>query len=186
MGTNKADESFQTKIDRECRLEMFSAIERYLSRAWVTQEMALAHYPLKLLGYTTEINVRWIGLFERSSDRPAVAPTELWSFAASGHRYPKGLYSLIALNGNKNCSILRDRIYSILSLCGQDLQLQVDYDIPDTRLFRNILEAAPNPSMHGVLGEPDSFTVIHSPRHSSCHSPRAVRPRGTITVRYGA
>lgn len=52
------------------------------------------------------------------------------------------MYLLYLFRG-KHCAVPRDKVYSLLSLCGYGAALEVDYRISDQRLFQRIFSCCP-------------------------------------------
>ena len=112
----------------------------YWNRAWITQEVQLARkvtllarnvkadYGLLLsrdrtLLYKDESNPHWI-----------VPPLSASSM------YPRSLFWVMSKYGYKRCHDIRDCVYSLLALCDDGSEIQVDYDTSVERLARHTLE----------------------------------------------
>lgn len=117
----------------------------YWTRAWITQEILLAQDVL-FLAATEEMRLRhlqelfsWIdyGQTELAQLRP------LLSLQPQNIR-GTNLFRLLALFRNKGCSIKRDRIFSLLSLCEQNLNWKIDYDVSDAELYKRIIRETSN------------------------------------------
>jgi hypothetical protein len=50
-----------------------------------------------------------------------------------------GVINLVHHFRNRDCSVRRDRIYSILALCREGKGINVDYDVPEQELMRQVL-----------------------------------------------
>ena len=95
------------------------------------------------------------------------------------------LIYLLELFHRKKCSVPRDRVFSLLSLCGDDLCLAVDYQISDRALFERIVELLRD-RVHICLRQ-GAFLLETLVPHQIGHSdPRPflslIVPRGMIEV----
>jgi hypothetical protein len=104
----------------------------YWTRAWITQEVLLARRVTLCAGHA-ELNT-----------------TRLLLLCQQGYRLPSTIRDLIDLTTNlkrpslirllvehrwKECHVPRDRIYSLLSVCGEGSDLRVDYQVSNEEVF---------------------------------------------------
>ncbi|KAH7385518.1 heterokaryon incompatibility protein-domain-containing protein [Phaeosphaeria sp. MPI-PUGE-AT-0046c] len=139
--TGKAEKLFEPFI-----------VHNYWSRAWVTQEILLAQRTVVLAGveahglialamiYRSAVQYHGDSAFEsiidvifRKEDRviehnPFGQGLENW-----------GLVNLLHRFRHKECAIRRDRVYSLLALAEEAAALNVDYNIPEEQVLRQVL-----------------------------------------------
>jgi hypothetical protein len=138
-------------------IKCFICNNEYWDRAWVIQEIFLAQRvmiwadatPLEFedLRWTMDyFYIAWKNtLMAQFKLFPAGDPRARF-FQDSGFNNAKRLYlgaSLIALLAhfrNKKCHVLRDRIFSMLSLCKKAHAITVDYGVPDEEVALRVLE----------------------------------------------
>jgi len=122
--------------------DSFSLCE-YWKRAWITQEIALARQ-VTFMARDVERDEEVVKRFRRDCGAKGNYPYH--DTPAAKHlsrRYPlaqdKDLLDLLRTHKNKHCSILRDRIFSLLAICRNAPDLKVDYSIPDRELAKEVL-----------------------------------------------
>jgi hypothetical protein len=127
-------------------VEFNFALEEYWSRAWITQEIALASR-VKLLAGETEWNMSAAskkGLFrarQLCDPHRRTGFTQVQSLATERYEATsKSLFGLLSRFSDKKCSVRRDRIFSLLSLCSEGSTIQVDYGVSDLHLLFRTLE----------------------------------------------
>jgi hypothetical protein len=154
--------SWNTEFDKE-RAAYRQILEKnffnneYWTRAWITQEIYVAKHPVVMLpneefSIATCMNVLW------GCDKAAVHNNDVLKkfalflgFDNSGLPViqpggtSRSLLSLLRQFSNKNCTIPRDRLYSLLSLyCNGDM-VAVDYAQPDDELLCHVAECLYEP-----------------------------------------
>ena len=140
--------SRRRKQKREEQLVNFlGTFNKYWSRAWITQEIALASR-VRILARDTEWDISTFsvdharevaGVFE--SNGP-ISFALFWSTVHQGRKAERPLLELLSRYRDKQCSLERDRIFSLLSICNEGSLLEVDYKCSDKLLLRNILEVS--------------------------------------------
>jgi hypothetical protein len=132
----------------------------YWSRAWVTQEVLLPRSTYLVAGTQTH------DLFLLASRFRAAVPyfhdnafeniVDILMLQATRRQQPKisridatglrkwGVVNLLQRFRNKKCTIQRDRIYSLLALCKEGRNLQVDYGVSEEVLLRQVLSLRPS------------------------------------------
>jgi hypothetical protein len=134
---------------REKQLDDFNdAVNKYWSRAWITQEIALAKR-VYLLAHKTEWNLstvkrRHARRIPRVFGSNRQVSLNLLYYTHTRGYYGSGQYLLMLLSQyrDKKCSIERDRIFSLLSICEEGPNLEVDYNLSDERLLREVLRVS--------------------------------------------
>ncbi|KAH6858890.1 heterokaryon incompatibility protein-domain-containing protein [Alternaria rosae] len=119
----------------------------YWNRAWITQEVQLAQ-KVTLLAKTVEVDYRLLRSTDRKfltiehHDRRSRIPTH-WMVPPRRPSWLPSKPSLIYVMsefGYKRCHDIRDRVYSLLALCDDGSDVQVDYNTSVERLARHTLE----------------------------------------------
>jgi hypothetical protein len=132
----------------------------YWSRAWVTQEVLLPKSTYLVAGTQTH------DLFLLASRFRAAVPyfqdnafeniVDILMLQAARRQQPEiswndatglwrwGVVNLLHRFRNKQCTIRRDRIYSLLALCKEGRSIQVDYEVPEENLLRQVLSLRPS------------------------------------------
>jgi hypothetical protein len=157
---NFAWKSFEDSFGKvEKILEMITKHE-YWSRAWVTQEVLLPRSTYLIAGTQThhfftlarqfraavpyfqdnafENIVDVLMLQAARRQQPGISrndATGLWRW---------GVVNLLHRFRNKKCTMRRDRIYSLLALCKEGMNLKVDYDVSEEHLLRQVLSLRPS------------------------------------------
>lgn len=146
---HKRIRSLAKEADAKPSTGFVEALAGYWSRAWITQEIALASR-FKFLARETEWDLstacdKEIGLarynnrsYESFVTQVLVTATERYEIGS------KSLLSLLCRFRDKNCFLPRDRIFSLLSLCSEGTRIDVDYGISDVRLLCRVLRASKN------------------------------------------
>ncbi|KAF2114888.1 heterokaryon incompatibility protein-domain-containing protein [Lophiotrema nucula] len=133
--------------------------DEYWSRAWITQEILLAP-KVQLLAGEEAIDLEEIYSFKQNTPagKQIEGDARIEHFDALGDpRYPREAPTLIGLLiefRDKSCMIPRDRIFSLLSICGHSRILQVDYSISNTLLLFRTLQAL------GRFTDLDSLKIV--------------------------
>jgi hypothetical protein len=102
----------------------------YWTRAWITQEITLAR-KVRLLAGDQDIEESRLPKFT----------IPIFSTARSVRRRDRSLISRLHEFRGQQCTIKRDRIFSLLSLCREGPDVKVDYAVPDTQVMVQVLEA---------------------------------------------
>ena len=139
-----------SKAPENCRAFCTST---YWNRAWITQEIALASY-ISLMACDEVLGFH--DLPPDSRDIPPEYATLLDQLKVMRHdlrsplmraeqlKYPtegKSLIYLLDRFRSKECQITRDRVFSLLALCRDGQNVEVDYGATDLELAFNILHA---------------------------------------------
>jgi hypothetical protein len=123
------------------------SLSPHWTRAWITQETVLAQ-SLTLMARSSEIAARQL---PRSTDEVSSSGTELNSTfyqykelaAATGREGDsvrgRTLPFLLALFPSKTCALVHDRIFSLLGICGEGADLQVNYSLTVEELAFKVL-----------------------------------------------
>jgi hypothetical protein len=104
----------------------------YWSRAWITQEIVLARQ-LRLLAGREEINATKTTQIQSS--------VRMLREASGLSKKPSTLITLLHRFDNRQCSVSRDIIYSLLALCQEGAAVKVDYRESDTKVLLRVLDA---------------------------------------------
>lgn len=116
--------------------ELYSAV--YWDRAWITQELALARRNT-FIAAGTEVN-RIITLPPwRVRGMHPHTRAERIEIENTYDLRGRSLIYLLDIFKSKLCSIPRDRIFSLLALCGDGARVTVDYDNTHRDLARDVL-----------------------------------------------
>jgi hypothetical protein len=115
----------------------------YWDRAGVTQEIVLTRCIVVSLG--TEL-FDYSDLFYHTMYMPELRiDNSFYQFEYINQKQPtelrgSSLLCLLRQFRNKKCSVPRDRVYSLLSLCDESHKLDVDYETPTVELAYQLLE----------------------------------------------
>lgn len=146
-----------TYKDRVILLEFFDLLLRYLyaneywNRAWITQEFLLARHAIVFLDKDPMDLTDLLGATKSYCllDYPSYKSS---SFSRHAELYQKStviaglpLLSILDRFRGKHCSLLQDRIFSVLSLCSPSSRVMVDYDQDLVLLACNVLAKSPDP-----------------------------------------
>jgi hypothetical protein len=125
----------------------------YWTRAWITQEVGLARKIMvvstgEVRFFSTFLHAMQIdgstllGSVSEAEPIPVGSTTPMSPFAGHYEKAIKGalLTKLLSQLRAKQCSIRRDRIYSLLGLCVGGNQFPVDYDVPEIEIFMLVLK----------------------------------------------
>jgi hypothetical protein len=119
---------------RECIL-----LNEYWNRAWITQEVVLARKKILAVHdqrIRLETFIKSLHSFRIDyEDARAFKQIVTYKSNFSSDR----MIDLLSRFRNKHCSIPRDRIYSLLSICRDGLKVTVDYDLPEPDLMYRVL-----------------------------------------------
>ncbi|KAH7093610.1 heterokaryon incompatibility protein-domain-containing protein [Paraphoma chrysanthemicola] len=113
----------------------------YWTRAWITQEFALARHNVLMAGDVDMDRERLELLtgywrFTRVRSR---SPTVQAHLDLLAHMHGRSIFLLLHKFWDKKCSHLRDRIFSLSALCYEQSTLQVDYGSTRWDLAKKIL-----------------------------------------------
>jgi hypothetical protein len=149
----------------------------YWKRAWITQEVSLARYITFMAG-KEEVD-RWQppaeeeeedgdededDLVGRWINTPVVIENKAVSLENNSHRWRgRSLIYLLQLFSEKQCHDRRDRVFSLLGLCGEGSDLEVDYDISHDELAKRILQACSNSFCLCAVGILDKVLHLAEP-----------------------
>ncbi|KNG49902.1 HET-domain-containing protein [Stemphylium lycopersici] len=109
----------------------------YWNRAWITQEVTLARR-LSLMAGDKILAAELIPLLPLGYD---FAGKMLLKRGTSQKLRESNLIHLLAMFSSKRCQIDRDRVFSLLAICSEGADLQVDYEIPHEMLAVRVLES---------------------------------------------
>ncbi|CAN9417672.1 unnamed protein product [Alternaria alternata] len=131
----------------------------YWTRAWITQELSLAR-KITFMAGKEEID-RWQPP-EEAEDKPVVPwvfrPYKVKDYYFLGNRSHQGrdrsLIYLLYIYSRKECWDPRDRIFSLLALCGEGSNLDVDYDISHDALAKRVLRVGADADLVEAHQEP--------------------------------
>jgi hypothetical protein len=122
----------------------------YWSRAWITQEVALAKRVDVIAGMQVTGFKRLMSIVgRRITNSPFLSITDYMqerTYTNPRVSYNDNLLRLIHQFRRTNCAIPRDRIYSLLALCKESGKLKIDYEASEEQVMRQTLEAC-----HGSL-----------------------------------
>ncbi|CAN9359746.1 unnamed protein product [Alternaria alternata] len=115
----------------------------YWNRAWITQEVGLAR-SITFMADDEEVD-RWQPPEEKEDDAMVPRnPNPVYSENYSHKWRGKSLIYLVQLFFHKECHDVRDRIFSLLALCGEGSDLEVDYEFSRADLIMRVLQACSN------------------------------------------
>ncbi|KAH7082350.1 heterokaryon incompatibility protein-domain-containing protein, partial [Paraphoma chrysanthemicola] len=127
---------------------LYAALREYWSRAWITQEVALA-CQVKFRARKAEwklpasLDQHWEDISKPPSQGGDTILYSILRLSTTRHDdWQYGLMELLCGLVYKNCSDPRDRIYSLLSLCRERDVLKVDYGISEVRLLCHVLKTS--------------------------------------------
>lgn len=113
----------------------------YWERAWVTQEVLLAQSVVVFFGsQRVQLEDFFSGLhysYLAIQEGPIARFTALESDRA--HFEGKSFIELLEHFHGRQCTVARDRLYSLFSLCEESADLQVDYKMPRSQLIFHML-----------------------------------------------
>ena len=114
----------------------------YWTRAWITQEVGLARLVTFMAG-NDEIDRRQ-PLEEEDSGSLLLGFHPVY-FDYHSHQWRgKSLIYLLQLFSRKQCQNRLDRVFSLLGVCGEGSDIEVDYEIPYDDLAKRVLKACSN------------------------------------------
>jgi hypothetical protein len=112
----------------------------YWRRAWVTQEIQLAQRHTILLGQR-QISMRALSRHHQECSSQEDIPLIHFAPAHWGADYGHNmLVRLMDLLKDRECSLARDRVFSLLSLCDERTRISVDYSCSKLELMYQILD----------------------------------------------
>ncbi|KAF2678775.1 hypothetical protein K458DRAFT_316272, partial [Lentithecium fluviatile CBS 122367] len=118
------------------------AMDEFWTRAWVTQEIVLARRVFVLAG-SSRHELRSLARIIQNQTFSYLGHNGFEHFAdiLADKKELKNwsLINLLRHFRDKKCAIKRDRVYSLLALCGEGRELDVDYSISDRELLVYIL-----------------------------------------------
>ena len=137
---SRSEGAVNYRVDIVDNLFLKFAYAPYWNRAWITQEVQLAQ-KVTLLARNVKVDYRQLlssnrNLLIKDSSNPhwIVPPRpETWLPIRS-------LIHVMSEFGYKRCHDIRDRVYSLLALCDDGSDVQVDYNTSVERLARHTLE----------------------------------------------
>ncbi|KAF2176535.1 HET-domain-containing protein [Zopfia rhizophila CBS 207.26] len=162
----------QDKLE-DCR-RLFNAADSYWSRAWITQEMALAHRVLLLFGaveldlHSREGRSFVVALMNMTGDSRRKGSIFEVCMLATDTRWlaplstedahilgvtplletPRDFLRILGLLSKfrtKKCFRGRDKIYSLRSLCAEGRSIQVNYDMSPPTLLQHVIRISQRP-----------------------------------------
>jgi hypothetical protein len=150
----------------------------YWERAWITQEVALAHR-VTLCAGTSQLDAKRLGgdIAYRSHGKRILNQLPPRTHALQG----RSLIYLLDHFGQKQSGIPRDRIYSLLALCDDGSDLQVDYDMSDEKLARYVLRCCKRSFCLCAIRTVTQVLQLHSTRSIDPNTSKS--PRGTLFAR---
>jgi hypothetical protein len=110
----------------------------YWKRAWITQEVSLARQ-VTLCAGLAEMTFE-VFPYTFFNDMPPNRMLEDWAMGERSGLQGRSLIYLIHRFKSKESNERRDCIYSLLALCGEGFDLQVDYNSSETTITRKVLE----------------------------------------------
>lgn len=155
------NEEHQTPLPREensatqkpFTKQLFS--KNYWNRAWITQEVVLAKRLdvwIDQVEFDFESMIKWPELrlspftdYTREKDTTYLqgmsryATLSTWRMGGLEPKQNPKLHRLLNTLSDMQCSVPRDRIYSLLSLCEEDVQ--ADYGITETQVLQSVLDS---------------------------------------------
>ncbi|KAH7082685.1 heterokaryon incompatibility protein-domain-containing protein [Paraphoma chrysanthemicola] len=117
--------------------------DEYWTRAWITQEFALAHRIVLLAGHT-EIDRKRLPSSQRVwrwATRNFVTLFVTAQNDIHGHFKGRSIFFLLQRFRNKQCQHPRDRIFALLALSYEQSALRVDYGCSHPALAKHILRS---------------------------------------------
>jgi hypothetical protein len=109
----------------------------YWTRAWITQEVILAQGHMTFMAGEAEVKREEMDKFIVFTDlRPIV---NFWTRFATEKEH--NLLRLLHTFQLQKCTVERDKVYSLLSLCDQETFLEVDYDTSELTFVEQILRS---------------------------------------------
>lgn len=139
----------------------FVWFNEYWTRAWIAQEVILAKDPVLMTAnhlisfpdFVKEyINFEWLSRWsawlERSSDMD-LKSTDMYGVlrawikwgAYLGYTTKPGITEWLNKLQDVNCTLIHDRIFSLLELCEEGRHIPVDYNMPRSELVYRVLNA---------------------------------------------
>jgi hypothetical protein len=157
LGTNGFSR-FLTKSTRLMEHDPYSAnyilYNEYWRRAWVTQEVVLARYAVLLLNeeavelnsFASEVNKALYG----QRDMEMITQERFWIDGSPFMQFTTNVSSirgtslveLLVRFKNRECTVARDRIFSLLSICSEGTNVKVDYSLPDEEIVFQTLQSS--------------------------------------------
>ncbi|OAL43357.1 hypothetical protein IQ07DRAFT_552588 [Pyrenochaeta sp. DS3sAY3a] len=121
--------------------------DEYWSRAWITQEIVLAKRAIVLVG-SQSIDLRTLTQQVTMPDTPFYYIADFVNQRTKARIYGQpnlaanwGVINLLHHFRGRECFEPRDRIYSLLALCGDGIELKVAYDVTDEQVLQQTLFA---------------------------------------------
>ncbi|KAF2243864.1 HET-domain-containing protein, partial [Trematosphaeria pertusa] len=111
---------------------------QYWTRAWITQEVALARH-VAFWSRQIELNIAQLSSYQVNRLNPASSGVPVSNTLQAQKLKGEDLVRLLDLFCDKECKIKRDRIFSLLALCGRGSELKVDYGAPDDQVLLQAL-----------------------------------------------
>jgi len=99
----------------------------YWNRAWITQELKLARCIVVAIGSLTIAIIELQSMIRGLPSGTFEAADQVFALTSSHKVIGSPLASLLLTFRNKRCSVVRDRIFSLLALCSETNAIKVDY-----------------------------------------------------------
>jgi hypothetical protein len=116
----------------------------YWTRAWITQELVLAHRISIAIGPLTFTFKKLLEMIHSIGFEFAITERfgQILAFTASkGNIVGEPLAKLLLTFRNKKCSVSRDRIFALLGLCLEKDHIKVDYGCSVIELVHSIMRS---------------------------------------------
>jgi hypothetical protein len=109
----------------------------YWTRAWITQEVILAQGHLTFMAGEAEVRREEMDKFMVFTDLRPMG--DFWTQFATEKEH--SLLILLHTFQLQKCTVERDKVYSLLSLCDQETFLEVDYDTSELTFVEQVLRS---------------------------------------------
>jgi hypothetical protein len=144
-----------TSTDTDPHIRFLYATSLYWSRAWITQELAVAHRVLLLFGAEDPVNATKEEFRLSGGDSIHSPVYDIWKLATDArwrvyidaamglnvpHHQTPSLLTLLSRFRSKQCFHKRDRICSLKYLCQEGRVLDIDYDSSALVLLYHIIQ----------------------------------------------
>lgn len=141
-GTTSRDLLFDNPDSDTQTLLRTIRMDPYWNRAWITQEIILANDQVLAVHDQTiqfsKFQAGVVGHHLHATGAIGSQPFEDILLYLEHHR-PRPLVRLLYELPHRQCSIPRDRVYSLLSICAEHHKIKVDYKLPDAKLMYRVL-----------------------------------------------
>lgn len=112
----------------------------YWTRAWIIQEIVLARSVTFMAGFTEVVMSPQPNVTNKRIDKIWREAKHFYASSLEGMK-DHGLIFLLHIFQDTRCAFPRDRIFSMLAVCGDKPDITVDYEISDEELAVNVLRA---------------------------------------------